>query len=199
MKLKTYFMIPVIALAACENPQKEKSCCSKPDEMEVVQDTFSNAAKEQVKMPVIAPIDSTKAHLIFFGFTSCKTICPIGMGNIAQAMERLKSQNPEIVKNLQVVFVTTDPEIDTPEKTKQWLSNFGDDFSAITGPQSELDSLYEEYGATAGGHHSPFAYLVLPDGTSSVIQTQGGPDDIVQKIKGGLEKKKGIHLNPELH
>ncbi|MGW7050140.1 SCO family protein [Streptomyces sp. NPDC054887] len=69
--------------------------------------------------------------LIYFGYTNCPDVCPLTMSNIAIAYKKLPPADRD---RLQVVFVTTDPERDTPEALGKWLKGAGDPaFTGLTG------------------------------------------------------------------
>ncbi|MGW0546932.1 SCO family protein [Streptomyces altiplanensis] len=72
-----------------------------------------------------------KPTLIYFGYTNCPDVCPLTMSNIAIAYKKLPPADRD---KLQVVFVTTDPERDTPEALGKWLKGAGDPaFTGLTG------------------------------------------------------------------
>ncbi|MFF8957640.1 SCO family protein [Streptomyces sp. NPDC014894] len=64
-----------------------------------------------------------KPTLLFFGYTNCPDVCPLTMSNIAIAEKSLPKADQD---KLQVVFVTTDPERDTPAELARWLPSAGD-------------------------------------------------------------------------
>ena len=78
-----------------------------------------------------------KMTLLFFGYTNCPDICPVHMANIAAALHKLPD---EVVRQVSVVFVTVDPERDTPEHLRLWLDHFDRSFIGLTGTQAEVDS-----------------------------------------------------------
>ncbi|MFJ6758441.1 MULTISPECIES: SCO family protein [unclassified Streptomyces] len=71
-----------------------------------------------------------KPTLIYFGYTHCPDVCPLTMSNIAVAKKALPKADQD---NLQVVFVTTDPERDTPESLGSWLKAQDPSFIGLTG------------------------------------------------------------------
>ncbi|HEY4604644.1 MAG TPA: SCO family protein [Blastococcus sp.] len=92
-----------------------------------------------------APFDFTAATsgrptLLFFGYTQCPDVCPTTMADVAVALRGL---DPTVVKDLQVVFVTTDPAFDTPQVLGEYLSRFDADLSVpfvgLTGDQAAID------------------------------------------------------------
>lgn len=78
--------------------------------------------------------------LLFFGYTSCPDICPIHMATLSSALEQPGMPDPE------VVFVTTDPERDTPERLRSWLDNFGTDFVGLTGTPEQIAAAEDAAG-----------------------------------------------------
>ncbi|MFD5026179.1 SCO family protein [Streptomyces sp. NPDC058373] len=71
-----------------------------------------------------------KPTLIYFGYTNCPDVCPLTMSNIAIAKKALPKADQE---KLQVVFVSTDPEHDTPEVLGSWLKGQDPEFIGLTG------------------------------------------------------------------
>jgi protein SCO1/2 len=71
-----------------------------------------------------------RSVLLYFGYTKCPDVCPTTMGDIAVAMQKL----PEPVrKKTDVVFVSTDPQQDTPKVLRSWLDSFDKSFIGLTG------------------------------------------------------------------
>jgi protein SCO1/2 len=68
--------------------------------------------------------------LLYFGYTHCPDVCPIQMATLGAVMRELP---PAVRERIKVVFVTTDPARDTPERLKEWLHNFDDSFIGLTG------------------------------------------------------------------
>ncbi|MEV0255292.1 SCO family protein [Streptomyces sp. NPDC050732] len=68
--------------------------------------------------------------LIYFGYTHCPDVCPLTMNNIAVARKALPKADQD---KLKVVFVTTDPERDTPAELGKWLKGVDADFIGLTG------------------------------------------------------------------
>ncbi|WP_434592226.1 SCO family protein [Streptomyces sp. A5-4] len=77
-----------------------------------------------------------KSTLIYFGYTNCPDVCPLTMSNIAIAYKKLPQADRD---KLRVVFVTTDPERDTPEALGKWLKGAGD--PAFTGLSGDFPTI----------------------------------------------------------
>jgi len=70
--------------------------------------------------------------LLFFGYTHCPDVCPGHLSILTGALEMPGVPQPK------VVFVTTDPARDTPERLREWLGNFDDDYVGLTGTVEEV-------------------------------------------------------------
>jgi protein SCO1/2 len=75
--------------------------------------------------------------LLFFGYTHCPDMCPLQMSIIAQALKDVPTAAGE---QLKVVFVTTDPDRDTPAVLRAWLNHFDKRFIGLTGTQAAIDA-----------------------------------------------------------
>lgn len=82
-----------------------------------------------------------KAVVVFFGFTQCPDVCPTALQEIAQAKQLL---GPDGAK-LQGVFITVDPERDTPELLKAYVANFGTDFVALRPTLEQLPKVTKDF------------------------------------------------------
>lgn len=84
--------------------------------------------------------------LLFFGYTNCPDVCPLHMANLGAVIRKLP---PSTANQIRVVFVTTDPERDTPERVRAWLDNFHRDFVGLVGPIDEVNRIQEALGLAA--------------------------------------------------
>ncbi|MGW4033682.1 SCO family protein [Streptomyces sp. NPDC004838] len=85
-----------------------------------------------------------KPTLIFFGYTNCPDVCPLTMSNIAIAEKKLPQADQD---KLQVVFITTDPERDTPAELGKWLPSAGDpSFVGLSGDFSKIQAGARQIG-----------------------------------------------------
>jgi len=81
--------------------------------------------------------------LLYFGYTNCPDVCPQHLVNIAGALKEMSAKDQERVR---VVFVTTDPVRDTPERLRGWLNNFDRRFIGLRGGLEEIHSLETSLG-----------------------------------------------------
>lgn len=87
-----------------------------------------------------------RTSLVFFGFTHCPDICPLTLGQLASARRELAAGAPEGSPLPQIVFVSVDPERDTPSKVAAYVQHFGQDIVGVTGPVDDLRTLTEPLG-----------------------------------------------------
>lgn len=86
-----------------------------------------------------------RAVLLFFGYTHCPDVCPTTMGDIAVA---LKAQPKDVREKTDVVFVSTDPERDTPTALGKWLAAFDANFIGLTGDLAKVKAAARPLGIT---------------------------------------------------
>ncbi|MEF2546991.1 SCO family protein [Aurantimonas sp. E1-2-R+4] len=83
-----------------------------------------------------------KPSAVFFGFTHCPEVCPTTLYELAGYQRQLKQEG----KDLRVVFVTVDPERDTPEILKDYVEAIGADITAITGAPDKIAAMLRGWG-----------------------------------------------------
>jgi protein SCO1/2 len=91
--------------------------------------------------------------LLFFGYTNCPDICPVHLGNIHTVLAQMPY---DVASRTKVVFVTTDPERDTPAKLRAWLDNFDPSYIGLRGTLDEVNRIQAELHlppAVAGAAH----------------------------------------------
>ena len=79
---------------------------------------------------------------IFFGFTHCPDVCPMTLNKMDIVLDKLKEKN----KSLKFFFISVDPERDTPEVVKNYLSSFDNNFIGITGDPEKIFLLSQSWG-----------------------------------------------------
>tara|TARA_B100001564_G_C20419949_1_gene569645 strand:- start:5 stop:589 length:585 start_codon:yes stop_codon:yes gene_type:complete len=79
---------------------------------------------------------------IFFGFTHCPDVCPMTLNKMDLVLNKLKTKN----KYIKLFFISVDPERDTPDVIKNYLSSFDNDFIGITGEPEKIFKLSQSWG-----------------------------------------------------
>lgn len=115
-----------------------------------------------------------KWAMLYFGYTFCPDACPIDVQEMMMGYNAFAKAHPEAAAKVQPIFITIDPERDTPEIVGEWTAAFGKDLKGLTGTREQVDAaakafaVYYGKGAeTQGGYlmdHSRFVYLMNPAG-----------------------------------
>ena len=109
--------------------------------------------------------------MLFFGYTTCPDVCPTTMAELKQALEELGDQADQV----QVLFVTVDPQRDTPERVQEYVDHFNPGFIGLSGSETELAKVWNDYGIfreTVDGT-SAAGYLVNHTARVTLIDQQG--------------------------
>jgi protein SCO1 len=133
-----------------------------------------------------------KVVLVVFGFSFCRTICPVTLAKLSQVWKNLGAQN----ENLQTLFISVDPARDTPERLREFVTPFHPSFIGLTGTEQELASVRESYGIIAAKvepknkgadyavHHSSSLHVIDREGKLRVLIPFGTTEaDIVHDLK----------------
>jgi protein SCO1 len=131
-----------------------------------------------------------KVVLLAFGYTSCTAVCPITLSVLAQAHKKLA----EAAGELQVVYITVDPERDDAERMRKYLTAFDPSFVGGTGTPSQLATVRADYGISVsdkmpipGGYalsHSSYVYLIDRGGSLRALMPYGhGADDFAHDVR----------------
>jgi protein SCO1/2 len=115
-----------------------------------------------------------KYRIVYFGFASCPDVCPTDLAHIGQALRLLEKSDPALAAKVQPIFISVDPERDTPARLKEYAAAFHPRIVALTGtPQQIADTAraYAVYYSKApadngeyGMDHLRVIFLMAPDG-----------------------------------
>lgn len=133
-----------------------------------------------------------KVILLYFGYTYCPDFCPATLNDFAKVKDELGDK----AKQVNVVFVTVDPDRDTPARLKQYLEFYDPAFIGLSGTQDQLTPIERAYGvsatkdeATPGSayysvSHSTSLYAIDQNGNLRLTWAYGtSPDDITSDVK----------------
>jgi protein SCO1/2 len=130
-----------------------------------------------------------KVVLLAFGFTSCTEVCPTTLAAFAGAHRQLGPAATDV----QIVYITVDPERDVPDRMKKYLAGFDKTFLGGTGSPAQLAAVRKDYGISAEKKmygsdytyaHSSFVYLIDRRGRIRALMPYGhSPDDYVHDLK----------------
>lgn len=129
-----------------------------------------------------------KVVLLAFGYTSCTEVCPVTLATFAQARRKLGAA----AANVQIVYVTVDPQRDVPARLEKFLGSFDSTFVGGTGTEAQLAAVRKEYGVSAQKipyqdtyvySHSSFTYLIDRTGRIRALMPFGhSPDDYANDL-----------------
>lgn len=132
-----------------------------------------------------------KLVFLFFGYTSCPDVCPTTMAEMRQTLDSVGTKASQV----DVVFITVDPDRDTPDKVQQYVSIFNPNFIGLSGSMQELEPVWGEYGVyrKIEASTSPTDYSVTHSSLLFLIDQNGNmrlsypfgtpPEDIAHDIK----------------
>lgn len=117
---------------------------------------------------------SDKTRLMYFGYTYCPTVCPTELHKMSVALDIIQEEAPEVLDQLQPLFVTIDPERDTPEGMHQYVELFHPQLVGLSGSRTQIDDILGKYRVYAQKvedpdlndytmDHSSFMYLMNGD------------------------------------
>lgn len=136
-----------------------------------------------------------KVVVVFFGYTQCPDVCPTSMAELAEVKRSLGADGDR----LQGLFVTVDPERDTPEVLKAYMTNFDPSFLALRGTPEQLAAVAKDFkiyykkvpGKTPTSYtmdHSAGSYLYDPAGRLRVYHRYGsGAQALASDVKALLQ------------
>ena len=122
-----------------------------------------------------------KVTVVFFGYTQCPDVCPTTMAELAEVKKALGADGAR----LQGVFVTIDPQRDTPEILKSYMANFDPSFIALRGTLEQTQAAAKEFKVyfakvpgkdkdTYSMDHTAGAYVIDPQGHVRLFEPYGG-------------------------
>ncbi|MBH5321803.1 SCO family protein [Erythrobacter sp. JGD-13] len=114
-------------------------------------------------------------QMVYFGYAYCPDVCPFDVARMVQGYEQFAQANPDLAEDIQPIFITVDPERDTPDVIAEFTANFSDDLIGLTGSPEAIEQAAENYFAyytkmepnAEGGYlmdHSRSGYLVDREG-----------------------------------
>lgn len=135
-----------------------------------------------------------KYRLVYFGYTFCPDVCPVDVQKLMLGLKAFEKQDPQRAAKIQPLFISVDPERDTPAVLRQFTDAFHPRLIGLTGTLPEIEAVAKAYGVyfqKAKGP-SPDAYLVDhsrsttlygPEGEPiTLVSEQGSPEEIATEL-----------------
>jgi len=132
--------------------------------------------------------------LIYFGYSFCPDVCPTTLAVMAQALDKLGAESRRVVP----IFITIDPERDTPQVLADYMKAFGPNFVGLTGSAAAIKDAEKKYRVYAvkkpldparpnagyGMDHSSVLYLMGPNGKLISFYDEAiSPDQLAKELR----------------
>ena len=140
-----------------------------------------------------------KYTLLYFGYTYCPDVCPTELQTIAEALALLG----DAARDFRVVMVSVDPERDTPQVLKEYMSNFGDNFLGLTGTPEQIRNMARNWRTfyRKAEEKGPDDYLMDHSAIVFLLDKQGNymrhfaygtsPQNMAEGIRQAIARKQG--------
>ena len=134
-------------------------------------------------------------RLMYFGYSYCPDVCPVDLQKLMAGYAALEKSDPAIAVRIAPIFVTVDPERDTPSQLKQYVTAFHPKLIGLTGTPAEIAAVAKEYAILYSKvrkpgasdylmDHSRLAYLFGPKGEPiALVPEDGKPEQIAAELK----------------
>ena len=133
-------------------------------------------------------------RLVYFGYTFCPDVCPVDVQRLMQGLKRFEAKDPARAAKVQPIFVSIDPDRDTPEVLSVFTDAFHPRLLGLTGTPAELEAVKKAYGVFAEKEdpaakanykmsHSNTAILYGPKGEPiAPLAHEDGPDSLAAEL-----------------
>ena len=177
----------LLSLSACDQAQKPKVSFNNTD-VTGLEYAKGFALTDQNGQQRTLEEFRGKLVFVFFGFTHCPDVCPTTLAEMAGIMKALGPES----ERLQVVFITLDPERDTPELLASFVPAFHPSFLGLTGDQATIDKVAKDFkvfaqkvpgkdGKSYTIDHTAGSYVFDAQGRIRLFVRHGQPDDALLK------------------
>ncbi len=178
----------ITVISSCRSPEPSFRGTELDDSVPTADFTLT----DQYGQPFTLSNHKGEVILMFFGFTYCPDVCPSTLSKWKKVQDALEEESEKV----KFVYITVDPERDTPGKLRQHLAIFSPDFIGLTGKPDELLKVYESYGIyrekviisdSAAGYlinHTARIYVIDRNGRWRLgIPNDATVEDIVHDVK----------------
>ncbi|WP_379923475.1 SCO family protein [Erythrobacter sp. R86502] len=135
-----------------------------------------------------------KYRIVYFGYAFCPDVCPTDMQRVAQGLKVLKASDPAKAAMIQPIFISIDPERDTPAVVGEFAAAFSPDIIGLTGTPDQIAAAAKTFKVfyakgeqvNGGGYlvdHSNIVYLFGPEGQPlATLPVDQGPDAVAAEL-----------------
>jgi protein SCO1/2 len=188
MMNRLHLLIPLLLLVACGQSQPDKA----PLDGARMGGAFALTGEDG---KIVHDTDfKGKYRLVYFGYTFCPDVCPVDVQKLMMGLKAFEKQDPARAAKIQPLFITVDPERDTPAALVSFTDAFHPRLLGLTGSPAAISEVAKAYGvyyqkspgATPGTYlvdHSRATTLYGPEGAPiAFIPENGSPDAIAEEL-----------------
>ena len=127
-----------------------------------------------------------KYRLIYFGYTFCPDVCPVDVQILMRGYRQLEKDRPELAAKIQPIFISVDPERDTPSVLKQFVGAFHPKLIGLTGTPAQIAAVAKEYAIFYEKQPAPqgaAGYLVDHSRQATLFGPKGEPLALITQDK----------------
>jgi protein SCO1/2 len=178
-------VLPALALAACGSGGPSKAPSERPPlEGAAIGGPFTLVDKDG--RTVTWNDFKGKYRIVYFGYTFCPDACPLDMQQLMKGFAQFEQASPERAAKVQPIFITIDPQRDTPKVVGQWTAAFSPRLLGLTGTPSQVAAAAKAFAAYyAKGAETSGGYLMDHSRTAFLMDTDGKPIALLAVDKGG--------------
>lgn len=116
-------------------------------------------------------------RIVYFGYTYCPDVCPVDLQRISAGLRRFTEEHPKLGAEIQPIFITVDPERDTPQVMGEYAGHFGKRLIGLTGSTEEIAEVADQFAVYYSKEEgsSPSDYLMAHSQTPFLMGRQGEP------------------------
>lgn len=132
-------------------------------------------------------------RLVYFGYTYCPDVCPVDLQKIIGGLRRFEKQDPTRAAKIQPIFISVDPQRDTPAVVKPWVAAFHPRLVGLTGTAEQIERVKKDFAVVSGieGDARSRDYLVSHSRTPYLFGPGGEPIALVPVDEPGTDGHEG--------
>ena len=136
----------------------------------------------------------SKYRIVYFGYAYCPDVCPTDVQRMSQGLRIFAKDSPDLAAQIQPIFITIDPERDTPEKVREFTTAFSDQLIGLTGTPEQIKAAADTFRVyyskgeeqPGGGYlvdHTNITYLFGPKGEPlATLPTDLGAEAVAKEL-----------------
>ncbi len=175
-KAGPFYLFAALLLGACSGAPADRQAPERPPlEGARIGGPFTLTGSDG--KPVSSETFQGQYRIVYFGYTYCPDVCPIDLQHIAAGLRRFGKAHPALGADIVPIFITVDPERDTPEVIGRYVRNFGEGLIGLTGTPEQIAKVADQfavYYAKEKGS-SPRDYLMSHSQTPFLMGREGQP------------------------